>query len=265
MANIYELFSLKGKKALITGGAGHVGYAISQTLAELGADVYIASRDKAKCQEAASKIAGDCQHRIVAKGLHLDVLNAESIRSCFSEIEKDCGGLDVLANAAWSGKKNTFETINDADWDFDIEMCLSSVFRCVKAAHPGLKRKKGLILNVASMYGHVSPDYRMYEGTPYANPPSYGAAKAGVIQFTRYLASFLSPDGIRANCISPGPFPFGATCENKVFMDRLKSKNPLQRIGQPEDLKGAVALLCSGASGYMTGQNLCVDGGWAIW
>ena len=116
------------------------------------------------------------------------------------------------------------------------------------------------------MYGHVAPDYRLYDSDKFANPPSYGAAKAGVIQLTKYIASFLSPYGIRANCISPGPFPFETTqIENPDFIERLNAKNPQNRIGKPFELKGAAALLCSDASSYMTGQNVCVDGGWSTW
>jgi len=115
------------------------------------------------------------------------------------------------------------------------------------------------------MYGHVAPDYRIYEGTDFSNPPSYGAAKAAVIQFTKYLASFLSPHGIRVNALSPGAYPHEATQQHKLFMERLGAKNPMNRIGYPYELKGAVALLCSDAGSYMTGQNVCVDGGWAVW
>ena len=130
---------------------------------------------------------------------------------------------------------------------------------------PLLKISEGVIINIASMYGHIAPDYRIYESEDLANPPSYGAAKAGVIQLTKYLASFLSPYGIRVNAISPGPYPFPETQKNRGFMKMLESKTILNRIGQPEDLKGITALLCSDASNYMTGQNVCVDGGWGVW
>ncbi len=124
-------------------------------------------------------------------------------------------------------------------------MSLNSVFRLTKAAFPDLKSTHGVILNIASMYGHIGPDYRIYDGKEFANPPSYGAAKAGVLQFTRYLASFLSPHGIRVNALSPGAFPHPPTQKHEVFMEKLGSKNPMNRIGQPDELKGAVALLCS--------------------
>ena len=105
----------------------------------------------------------------------------------------------------------------------------------------------------------------MYLGNEHANPPSYGAAKAGVIQLTKYLASFLSPHEIRVNAISPGPFPFADIVKNAEFMGALEAKTMLNRLGNPEDLKGAIALLSSDASSYMTGQNICVDGGWTAW
>ena len=181
------------------------------------------------------------------------------------EVHKHYDGIDILINNAWSGNKNSWETINDQDWEYDVDVSLNSVFRMTKAAFPDLKKSKGVILNIASMYGHVAPDYRIYEGTSFANPPSYGAAKAGVIQFTKYLASFLAPHGIRVNAVSPGAFPHPPTQQNAEFMARLGSKNPLGRIGYPHEIKGAVALLCTDAGSYITGQNICVDGGWAVW
>jgi gluconate 5-dehydrogenase len=192
-------------------------------------------------------------------------MDRTSIAACFNEIHQHCEALDILVNNAWSGNKSSWESINDNDWDHDIEMCLNSVFRTTKAAFPDLKNTNGVILNIASMYGHIGPDYRIYDGKQFANPPSYGAAKAGVLQFTRYLASFLSPHKIRVNAISPGAYPHPETQKHKEFMERLGSKNPMNRIGYPHELKGAVALLCSEAGSYITGQNICVDGGWAIW
>lgn len=260
-----DLFSLKGRTALVVGGAGLLGGQISSAFAELGAELVIASRDRAKCEAFGERLRGQFPG-VKTHALEVDITRPDSIQAMIRDTEKHVGALDILVNSGWSGRKNTFESISDADWDLDIEVCLNGVFRTVKQAFPLLRPRRGNILTIASMYGHVAPDYRLYDSEKFANPPSYGAAKAGVIQMTKYLASFLSPHGIRANCISPGPFPFESTQrENPQFIERLAAKNPLNRIGRPHEIKGAAVLLCSDAGSYMTGQNLCVDGGWAIW
>lgn len=267
--SLQNLMSLQGKTALVLGGAGHLGRPIAETLAELGAKVVIASRDLEKCKRVAQEMAVDLKAGgfdfIAPIAMAADITQPESIRKLFTDFETQGWPLDVLVNCAWSGRKNSFQSISDEDWQYDIDVCLNAVFRCIKLAHPMLKKTKGVVVNIASMYGHVAPDYRLYIGNGYANPPSYGAAKAGILQLTRYLSSFLAPDGIRVNAISPGPFPYGATTQDAEFMRRLSEKNPLNRIGQPHELKGAAALLCTGASSYMTGQNICVDGGWGAW
>jgi gluconate 5-dehydrogenase len=260
-----QLLSLKGKTAIVTGGAGYLGTAISETLAELGANLVIASRDKGKCERKCEEIRNSTGNSIETLGLELDLLKKGSAAAFIAQVHEHFKDIDILVNNAWSGNKNSWESISDEDWDYDINMSLNSVFRLTKATFEDLKASRGVILNIASMYGHIGPDYRIYDGKEFANPPSYGAAKAGVLQFTRYLASFLSPHGIRVNALSPGAFPHPPTQMHKVFMEKLGSKNPMNRIGQPDELKGAVALLCSDAGSYITGQNLCVDGGWAIW
>lgn len=259
-----DLFKLTGKSALVVGGAGLLGSEISFALAELGANVVIASRDLDNCEKRVTEIAEKFPDTDPT-ALVLDISCPSDIRRSVKKIG-DEKGIDILVNSGWSGRKNTLESISDEDWDNDIEICLNGVFRTIKMAIPYLKVNGGIVLNIASMYGHVSPDYRLYESSKFANPPSYGAAKAGVIQLTKYCASFLSPFGIRVNAISPGPFPYESTQkESPDFMKSLAAKNPLGRIGNPHELKAVAALLCSDASSYMTGQNICVDGGWAVW
>jgi len=265
MKTLSEMMSLKGKNALVTGGAGLLGGEMSDVLAELGANIIVASRNLASCQskvETLKENYPDANH----SACELDLSSKESINNCIQYVESELEGIDILIVSAWSGAKNDWDSINDTDWDNDIEICLNGVYRLIKRSTDTLKKNKGVILTVGSMYGHIAPDYRLYKDVPQANPPSYGAAKAGVIQLTKYLASFLAPYGIRANCISPGPFPYEETInEYPEFKQRLIDKNPLGRLGKSHEIKGVVALLCTDASSYITGQNICVDGGWGVW
>lgn len=260
-----DLFNLEGRLALVTGGAGYLGSQISDALAELGANIIVASRDIDKCKKKSQEMT--LAFSIESHYAQLDVTDPESISSLFDFINSAYGKLDILVNCSWTGKKNSWDTIDIDDWMFDIDISLNAPFRVTKSFYPLLKKSNsGVILNIASMYGIVAPDYRIYEGTSHANPPSYGAAKAGIIQFTRYLASFLAEDGIRTNCISPGPFPFSETLEKyPSFAANLASKVPLGRLGIPHELKGVAALLCSDAGSFINGENICVDGGWTKW
>ncbi len=265
--NCLDLFSLKNRCSLVVGGAGLLGSQISEVLAEFGSNVIVASRNEENSNSFIQRM------KIKHKNLnfyfvHVDINDPKSIIKMTKTVKKITNNsLDILVNCGWSGNKNTFESISDEDWDYDINICLNGVFKTIKNIFPLLKNgTNSNILNIASMYGHVAPDYRLYDSKKFANPPSYGSAKAGIIQLTKYLSSFLSPYQIRVNCISPGPFPFESTqSENPEFIKRLSSKNPLNRIGKPYEIKGAAIVLCSNAGSYMTGQNICVDGGWSIW
>jgi NAD(P)-dependent dehydrogenase (short-subunit alcohol dehydrogenase family) len=263
MRKLSELLDLKGRTVFITGGSGYLGTAMCETLAEMGADIAIAEVNAATCEALTGRLKAD--YGVRAIGLACDVRKPESIREALRATVQQLGGLHILINNAYAGNKNRFETITYEEWQANLEIGLSSVFYGVREAFEYLKQTRGVILNTASMYGHVSPDYRLYEGNPHAVPASYNAAKGGVLQLTRYLASFLSPHGIRVNAISPGAFPHEWQMQDTEFGRRLAAKAPLNRVGMPEDIKGAVALLCSDAGQFMTGQNICVDGGWTIW
>jgi NAD(P)-dependent dehydrogenase (short-subunit alcohol dehydrogenase family) len=263
--SLKDLFSMKNKKVLIIGGAGYLGKAMTSSLMELGASVVVSSRNKKKGELEIKKIKQKNNKNIIF--YPVDITSQVSINKLKDFVSKRFNNqLDVLINCGWSGKKNTFESINNEDWQYDIETCLTGVFKTTKIFLPLLKKKRGNILNIGSAYSHVAPDYRMYDSPKYSNPPSYGAAKAGVVQLTKYCASFFSKYKIRVNCISPGAYPFPKTIkENPKFIKRLAEKCPANRIGYPDDLKGVVALLCSDAGSFITGQNILVDGGWSVW
>jgi gluconate 5-dehydrogenase len=139
-------------------------------------------------------------------------------------------------------------------------------FRCTREVLPYFfENRKGNIVNIASMYGMVSPDPGMYGDSGQNSPPTYGAGKAAVLQLTRYCAANLAEKNIRVNSITPGPFPDLNRSVEEGFLSRLKGKTMLKRTGSPEELTGALLLLASDASSYMTGSNIVVDGGWTAW
>jgi len=257
------LFSLRGKVAVVTGGYGHLGRGFCKGLADAGASVVAAGRnyDKFKRTFGTSgnlKIAFE----------QMDISSEESIKTAFENIYKRTKRIDILVNNAfYSQGFGEPAEMSSSDWDYGIDGTLNSVFRCIKLVVPYMKRaKKGIIINISSMYGVVSPDFSIYEGhKKYFSPPNYGAAKAGVVQLTRYYAVYLAGYGIRVNCISPGAFPKPEVIKQKRFLRRLLAKIPMGRVGRPDDLEGAVVFLASDASSYMTGQNIIIDGGWTAW
>lgn len=256
-----NLFSLKNKVVLITGGYGHLGKSITEGLAEHGAEVVVLARNEAKFKAVFEKSD--------LKNIHFqtfDIASTESIKNGFQMIFERFGQIDVLINNAFYLRSNTPETLSDEDWNYSIDGSLNSVYRCIREVLPYLKQSKsGRIINVGSMYGMVAPDFDIYKDFPnFLNPPHYGAAKAGIIQMTKYFASYLAQYGILVNAVSPGAFPSKGVQEHTGFIDALGTKNPLKRIGQPDELKGVFVFLSSDASTYVTGQNIAVDGGWTM-
>ncbi|GAB3534732.1 SDR family oxidoreductase [Pontibacter brevis] len=259
--SLNKLFSLEGKTALVTGGYGHLGTAISVGLAEAGADVYVLGRDEDKFKRAFANI-----NKMNIRFQLCDIAQTKSIATAFSQIAEAQGRLDILVNNAFYSRGQHPEHLSDEEWAFGIDGNLNSVYRCIREVIPYMKDNGGRIINVSSMYGMVSPDFSIYDESPASlNPPHYGAAKAGVLQMTRYFACYLGKHQVTVNAVTPGPFPSQAVQQDEVFIKKLEKKNPLGRIGLPEDLKGAFVYLASDASAFMTGQNMVIDGGWTAW
>lgn len=261
--HIKDLFSLDGRVAVVTGGAGHLGSAMFHALAEAGAHVVIASRNLGKCRKLAEDIS---RNNPEAFAVQVDISDQSVIGNMIDQTLSKFGRLDILVNNGGNTKLAPLEEMTLENWNNCIATFLTSTFLCTqKVIEPMRERGGGNIINISSMYGMVAPDQRIYGDSGWNSPAHYNAAKGGVIQFTRYCASYLAPDNIRVNTISPGPFPGKVVDKYKEFVQQLGRKNMLNRIGQPREVKGAVLFLASDASSYITGQNIVIDGGWTAW
>ena len=259
---VQQLFDLSGKVALITGGSGYLGRSMASALAEAGASVVVSSRAKSRAQSVADKLPcrGEAKHYAIS----IDHLDPDSIRAGFQQALSAAGQVDVLIN-------NGLEILGE-----DLTSCTfqqfaqhqannAGYFELARVAHDHAVKIKSSanILFVGSMYGLVSSYPDAYAGISNASPVAYHALKGGTLQMARHLAVYWAPDSVRVNSLSPGPFPGPQAPEELV--NRLKTHSPMQRMGTPQELKGAIVFLASEASSYMTGQNLVVDGGWTAW
>ena len=268
MRPVSDLMDLSGRKALVTGGAGHIGLAVGETLVELGASLSILDLDASACRARAVELS-----RIREGGcfpVPCDLSDEQAIRKAVHQAIDMMGGLDILIHcAAYMGIPEIpgwvvpFEKQTVEAWEFEMRVNLTSAFVMVQEAKKALSSSDhGSVIFFSSIYGSVGPDMRMYEDdATMGSPAAYSVSKGGLNQMTRYLATVLAPQ-IRVNTISPGGVWRN---QQDSFHKKYVSKTPLGRMATEEDLKGAVAFLASDLSAYVTGHNLAVDGGWTAW
>lgn len=258
--NVLEIFSLKGKVALLTGGAGLYGRQIVASLAEAGAKVYIASRGI----EALEKVAREeCARGFDVTALQLDLGSDESIEALHAEIMSENEHIDILVN-------NAVTRCACVGWDQSLEyydeslhVNASALFKLTYLfAEEMKKQQSGSIINIGSMMGMVGVENANYAGTTMGQNPSpmYFYEKGGMINFSRWAASILGEYNIRVNCLSPGGLQ--TPDQPEEFVKNYSARTQLKRMANATDLKGIIVFLGSDASAYITGTNIPVDGGY---
>ena len=195
--------------------------------------------------------------------IKIDITDDESIQNGIDYILSRFKRIDGLVNNAYprtSDWGQKFEDVQPDSWRKNIDMQLNSTFVfCQKVLKVMVSQKQGAIVNIASIYGVVGNDFTIYEEYGGTSTAAYSAIKGGVINFSRYLASYYGQNGIRVNCVSPGGI---FDNQHPSFIKRYESKVPMKRLGRPDDIAPSVTFLLSDEAKYITGQNLIVDGGW---
>jgi NAD(P)-dependent dehydrogenase (short-subunit alcohol dehydrogenase family) len=274
-----DLFRLDGRVVLVTGGAGLLGTSYCQALAQAGALVVVGDLDGERASYLATDLGAE-----QAIGVRLDVSDMQSVRDGLAAAVAAFGRLDVLVNNAALTVRGGSERLSPADyfapfedykldvWDQALRTNLTGMLLCAQAAGKqmlGQDRPGGVIVNIASTYGVVAPDQRLYEGvvSPYAEtgfntPVSYAVTKTAVLGLTRYLATYWGSKNIRVNALTPhGVFDN----HDETFVRNFVFRSPMGRMARNDEYRGALLFLVSDASSYMTGANLIVDGGWTAW
>lgn len=271
------VYSLEGKTALVTGGAGLLGVQHAAALAEIGARVVIADIDFSAAKAAAARLETEYGEGR-ALGVALDVTTPASVQKALETTLECCGGVHVLVNNAAIDPKVSADSVVETSrlenfpleqWRFQIDVGLTGAFICSQvvggwmAAHGG-----GAILNIASDLAVFAPDQRLYRQAEVAEdrqpvkPVTYSVIKTGLVGLTRYLATYWNEQHVRVNALSPGGVYNGQPDE---FVARLSQLIPLGRMAHADEYRAAVQFLCSSASSYMTGQNIVMDGGRSVW
>ncbi len=255
--NVMNMFSLKGKVAVVTGGAGLYGRQIVEACAEAGATTIMASRDLEKLKETAKDFA---KKGLTINPYSLDLASEDSIRKLRDEVLAKFGKIDILVNNAVSRpfKGNTYDL---EGFRKSMEVNATGLYIITELfGEPMKQQKSGNVINVGSIQGMVGVDPTLYEGLNFSGfYPDYFFHKGGIINFTRYFASAWGKFNIRMNCISPGGF---FNNQPEEFVKRYSARTFLGRMANDEDLKGVIVFLASDASAYITGANIPVDAGY---
>jgi len=252
-----NLFGLEGKTVLVTGACGQLGQIICQGFLDaesvvIGADLNLDQKNV-------------IQHDKISY-CSLDIASKHSVRLFLDELYKKYNSIDILINNAGVSTFEPFENRTEESFDWVSDVNLKGTFLCIQEYFKHQKNNKyGNVINIASIYGLISPDPSIYHDDDRKNSEVYGATKAGIIQMTKYFAVHLAEKSIRVNAVSPGGIFNDEKPQSEKFIDEYSKRNPMNRMANVEDILGAVLYLASDASSYVTGHNLVVDGGMSCW
>lgn len=269
----FDKFSLQGKTAIVTGGAGILGSHFCKGLADAGANVAVVDINIDRANEVATEIATN--YRVKSLGVYCDLTCERSVKDMVTKVKAEFGPIHILHNNA-AGKSSDLEAFFAPFEDYELDQWkeimstnLDSMFLVAKHVGKVMKEQGigGSIIQTASIYGVMGPDNRIYEGSYYLDrqintPAIYSASKGGVVALTKYLATYWAKDSIRVNTITPGGVESG---QNETFKDNYSNRIPLGRMAKAEEMAGALIYLASDASSYVTGQNILIDGGLSAW
>ena len=263
---VKKLFDLSDKIVVLTGAAGYLGKNYVDGLSQAGANVVLSDINYQGCKKIEKQMRE--KYDVDPLSVKLDLTDSKSIKCMISKITKKYSSIDVLVNnAAYQGDKKIrsagFEKLELGTWNKAINVNLTGIFLlCQAVGKIMLKQKSGNIINISSTYGMVGADQRIYGKSGLNSPAFYAATKSGILNLTRYLASYWNRTGIRVNTLSPGGVENN---QDKNFIKKYSEKTMLGRMARNDEYVGALIFLASDASSYMTGSNLVIDGGWTAW
>ncbi len=256
MGYIDDLFGIRNKVVVVTGANGNLGSVICEAFHHAGAKVVAADLSNAKAEEIC-----DIYKKI-------DITSELNVAQAFDEIIKEFGSIDILINNAGVSTFEPFEERPEEKIDWVMDVNLKGTFFCIKSyvnLFDKYNIKSGNIINIASFYGIISPDFRIYTDTPRKNSEIYGATKAGVIQLTRYFAVHLAERNIRVNSISPGGIYNPKNPQGEDFLKNYSFRCPMKRMADDREMIGGLLYLASDSATYTTGTNIVIDGGMTCW
>ncbi len=262
-----NLFDLSGRTAIVTGGAGLLASEHAIALCSYGAKVILADFNEDKCNESVEQLKSN---GLAVTAAFCDVTKKDSWENLLTNTIKEHGKVDILVNNAGFTNQSksanfdaSFENFPLEDWNAIMNVNLTGTYLgCQTIGKHMLNNGKGSIINIASLYGVVSPNHNIYPGTGISQPVAYSVSKHGVVALTKYVATLWASKGVRVNALTPGGIFNG---HQGLFLERFKQLNPIGRMSEKEELRGGIVYLASDASSHVVGHNLIIDGGWTAW